>query len=144
MPIGIKHPSGVLLDTHIWIHLQSGTSALSKAVLNAIDRAAATQSVYVPVISVWEIGMLSAKRCVEFDRPIRDWVKAALDRPGIQALPLTTEVALEAALLPKSMHPDPADRIILATAMIEKLTLITRDRSLLAYAKSISLHCMEG
>lgn len=135
--------NGVLLDTHIWIHLQSG-APLSKDAFRAIHRAASKQSVYVPVISLWEIGMLSMKQRLKFDRPVRQWMEAALDKPGIQLLPLTSEIALEAAVLPKPMHADPADRMILASAIAEGLTLITCDRLMLSYAKSIGLDRIEG
>jgi PIN domain nuclease of toxin-antitoxin system len=48
---------------------------------------------------------------------------------------LPAEIALESCFLPGRLHDDPADRFIVATARIEKATLVTRDERLLTYAK---------
>lgn len=144
MPPKTSQPRGVLLDTHIWIQLQSGSTTFSKPALTAIDIAASRRSVYVAVISVWEIAMLAHKKRIQFDRPVRQWVEEALDKPGIQVLPFTAEIAIEAALLPEPMHKDLADRMIVASARVEGLTLITRDKPMLAFAKAVDLACIEG
>ena len=144
MPAKTNHPRGVLLDTHIWIQLQSGSTTLSKPALSAIAIATRSWSVYIPLISVWEVAMLTAKRRLQFDRPVRQWVEAALEKPGLQLLPFSTDVAIEAALLPEPMHKDPADRMIVASARIERLTLITCDKPMLAFAKRIGLECIQG
>ncbi len=135
---------GVLLDTHIWIQLQSGSPTLSKRALQAINLATSARSVYVPSISVWEIAMLTMKKRLLFDRPVRRWVAEALDKPGIQLLPLSSEIAIDAAELPETMHKDPADRMIVASARVERLTLITCDKPMLAFAKASGLACIEG
>ncbi len=144
MPQKTDPHRGVLLDTYIWIQLQTGSPKLSKAALNVIDIATSSRSVYVSLISVWEIAMLTAKRRLQFDRPVRRWVEEALDKPGLQLLPFTTEMAIEAALLPEPMHKDPADRIVVASARVERLTLITSDKPMLSFAKSIGLECIQG
>jgi PIN domain nuclease of toxin-antitoxin system len=141
---GTSHSRGVLLDTHIWVQLQSGSGALSKAALKVIDTATASRSVYVPLISVWEIAMLTAKKRIELDRPVRQWVEEALEKPGLQLLPFTTDIAIGAVLLPEPMHKDPADRIILASARVEHLTLITSDKPMLSFARSTRLDCIQG
>jgi len=137
-------PQGVLLDTHIWIQLQSGSPSLSNLALQAINLATSRRSVYVPLISVWEIAMLTMKKRLQFDRPVRQWVTEALDKPGIQLLPLSSEIAIDAAELPEPMHKDPADRMIVASARVERLTLITCDRPMLAFAKATGLACIKG
>ena len=135
---------GVLLDTHIWIQLQSGSPTLSKSALEAIEIAAFTGSVYVPSISVWEIAMLIWKKRLLLDRSVHRWVTEALDKPGIQLLPLSPEIAIEAAELPVPMHKDPADRMIVASARVERLMLITCDKPMLAFSKATGLACIEG
>ena len=137
-------PPGVLLDTHIWIQLQSGSPTLSKLALQAINLATSRRSVYVPLISVWEIAMLTMKKRLQLDRPVRRWVTEALDKPGIQLLPLSSEIAIDAAELPEPMYKDPADRMIVASARVECLTLITCDKPMLAFAKTTGLACIEG
>ncbi|MGH9617077.1 MAG: type II toxin-antitoxin system VapC family toxin [Acidobacteriaceae bacterium] len=144
MPIGTSAPRGILLDTHIWIELQSGSLALSREALNCIDLATASRSVYVSLISIWEIAMLTAKKRLQFDRPVRQWAEVALAKPGLQLLPLSMEIVIEAALLPEPMHKDPADRMIVASAGVESLTLITRDKAIRAFANTIGLECVQG
>lgn len=88
--------------------------------------------------------MLEARNRLGFDLPIRQWVKESLEKPGIELLPLTPEIAIESVQLPEPMHKDPADRIVLASAKVERLTLITCDRSMLRFARHIGLECVEG
>lgn len=68
----------------------------------------------------------------------------ALDKPGIQLLPLSSEIAIDAAELTETMHKDSADRMIVASARVERLTLITCDKPMLAFAKASGLACIEG
>ena len=88
--------------------------------------------------------MLTSKKRLQFDRPVRRWVTEALDKPGIQLQPLSSEIAIDAAELPEPMHKDPADRMIVASARVERLLLITSDRPMLAFAKATGLACIEG
>ncbi len=88
--------------------------------------------------------MLTAKRRLQFDRPVRQWVEEALEKPGLQLLPFTTNIAIEAALLPEPMHKDPADRMIVASALSERFTLITADKPMLFFARSIGLESIQG
>ncbi len=135
---------GVLLDTHVWIRLQMMSRPLSAEALKVIREAAALQLVYVPAISVWELATLTARKRLELYMPVRRWVTEALDKPGIQLLSLTTEIAMTAAELTEPMHKDPADRMIIASAVVERLTLITCDKPMLRFAKHIGLHCVAG
>ena len=56
------------------------------------------------------------------------WLRAAASSPLLQVLPLTVDVAIESEQLGESFPPDPADRLIVATARVHDLTLITSDR----------------
>ncbi|MCI0336648.1 MAG: type II toxin-antitoxin system VapC family toxin, partial [Acidobacteria bacterium] len=77
-------------------------------------------------------------KLVEYGRltlpdPIDKWMEQALSYPGIQLLPLTSEIAIESTQLPQPFHKDPADQIIVATARIYDCPLITCDTKILAY-----------
>jgi PIN domain nuclease of toxin-antitoxin system len=135
---------GVLLDTQVWVRLQMMSRPLSSEALKAIQKAAALRVVYVPIISVWELSMLTVRKRLELYMPVHRWVMEALDKPGIQLLPLSPEIAIEAAELPAPMYKDPADRMIVASARVERLVLITCDQPMLAFAKAIGLACVEG
>ena len=99
----------LLLDTHYWIWLQSGAAEqFSDRILKAIEGAAAHGNLLVSVISVWELGMLEAKGRIQLQSPCEEWVKNALETPGLQLAPLTPEIALDSTRLPEPFHGDPA------------------------------------
>ena len=124
----------LLLDTHVWIWLFEGDRArLSKRVVSLAERAAAAGELLVSAISVWELGMLVAKGRLSLSRDLPGWVAETRRPPGVQVIPVTVTIALEAGALPGVMHGDPADRIIAATARVTGGTLLTCDERLLAY-----------
>ena len=124
----------LLLDTHVWFWLVDGSPRLPEAALAAIDGAAARGELLVSVVSVWEISMLEAKGRVRFDTTCLAWVEQAL-APPVRLAPLTPEIAVESTRLPGSFHPNPADRLLTATARVEGAFLMTRDRRIVAYAR---------
>ncbi|RKX79245.1 MAG: type II toxin-antitoxin system VapC family toxin [Spirochaetes bacterium] len=128
---------GILMDTHIWIWLMEGNSVLtgSKA-LTSIERAAESGLLSVSVISVWEIGMLESTSRLIFNVPCMEWIDKALRLPGLHLVPLSPEIAIESTRLPDNFHGDPADRIITATARINNVSLITKDKKILEYGES--------
>lgn len=124
----------LLLDTHVWVWLVRGEGRLPKDVLKLIYVAAGTRSMFLSVISIWELSLLDAKRRISLNAPCLVWVRTALERSGALAFPLTPEIAVESNQLSGGFHNDPVDRILVATARIEGLTLLTRDRAILDYA----------
>ncbi len=132
----MRSADAVLLDTHAWVWFRFGESAAFRdSTVEAIEAAAARSALHVSVISVWEVAMLAAKRRLQFDLPVADWVQGALGAPGLILAELTPEIAVQACSLPGEFHDDPADRIIVATARSTGATLYTKDRSILAYAR---------
>jgi PIN domain nuclease of toxin-antitoxin system len=124
----------LLLDTHVWLWLVRGEGSLPAAVLERIFETAGAFSLFLSVISIWEVSMLDAKRRIVLNLPCLQWVRTALQRSGAAPVPLTPEIAVECHNLPAWPHNDPADRILVATARQEGLTLVTRDRTILDYA----------
>jgi len=126
----------LLLDTHVWIWVMEGrTSEVRPDALDAVGRAQADGRVWVSAISVWEVGMLEAKGRLTLSRGVRDWVRRALGVPGVRLAELSLEVALDSSSLPGTVHGDPADRILIATARHLGATLLTRDRSIISYGE---------
>lgn len=74
--------------------------------------------------------MLATKGRIRTDRPVERWIRQALARPGLQAVPLLPAVATAAGMLADAFPGDPADRLIYATARAAGAGLITRDRRL--------------
>jgi PIN domain nuclease of toxin-antitoxin system len=131
--------SGVILDTHIWVWLNTGSSELSKSSISMIEHAAVSGQVYIPAIVVWEVATLAEKRRLTFKMPTRQWIEEALSKQGINLIPLLPSIAIESAQLPGDFHGDPADRLIVATARIKSLPLMTRDAKILNYSRQGNL-----
>lgn len=121
----------ILLDTHVLVRLLSGDPKLGKRARVTIDRAGSRDEVFVSAISFWEIAMLVAKHRLELDTTPSTFRARAIE-DGIQEAPIDGEVGIVAAELP-SAHQDPADRLLVATAIVRGLTLLTADDVLLAW-----------
>src|ERR1019366_6133411 len=96
-----SEPAPLLLDTHYWIWMQLGeASHFTERMLTAIRQAAASGSLLVSAISVWELGMLEAKGRIRLKPSCEEWVKEALAAPGQALASITPEIALESSRLP--------------------------------------------
>ncbi|MCD6055664.1 MAG: hypothetical protein K0R12_626 [Gammaproteobacteria bacterium] len=124
--------ANLLLDTHVLIWLMNGNDNISKKSQKLIEYARQNGNIFISAISVWEIGMLEQKKRIILNKPCLEWIKEALSF-GIRLSALTPEIALESCQLPGYTAGDPADRIIIATARVESLTLLTCDEHILAY-----------
>lgn len=120
----------IVLDTATWIWRASEPKRLSTKARRVID---AAEVVFVSAISVWEVAMLVAKRRIRLDRTVEAWVDLALALPGVQLAALEPRVAIRSTKLPGEFHPDPADRIIVATALEKALPIVTPDERIRSY-----------
>lgn len=125
--------SDVVLDTHTLIWLLEGNSSLAPAAVTVIEQAAREGTVWVPAITPWEIAMLVAKGRLTLARDVQEWVDEALRQPGLALAPLDAVIAIASTRLPGTIHGDPADRMIVATARHLGALLVTADEPLLAY-----------
>jgi PIN domain nuclease of toxin-antitoxin system len=129
--------SGVLLDTHVWLWYAEGLlDKLSAQSIKALERARRGPGLSVSPISIWEIGMLQQKGRIQLSTPPRQWIERAIEAPGIRCLPLDAAAALESTLLPGLPLSDPADRLLIAIARVERLALATRDEQILEYSRA--------
>jgi PIN domain nuclease of toxin-antitoxin system len=123
--MGLRHgefEALIVLNTHVWFWLVASPELLSEASTAAIDRA---DKLFVSAISCWEIAMLVQKRRVEISQPTEQWLECALRSTGTELLPIGPTVAALAARMP--LHGDPADRLIVATAIMFGAELVTKD-----------------
>ena len=118
----------LLLDTHIWLWSLLDPSRLSRRVRTAVRRTA--NELWLSPISVWELLVLAERGRMRLDAEPRRWLAEALSKTPAQEATLNFEVAVRSReiLLP---HPDPADRFLVATALVYDLTLVTADEILL-------------
>jgi PIN domain nuclease of toxin-antitoxin system len=118
----------LLLDTHIWLW-----SALDRARLAARLTAALENpqnELWISPISLWEVLTLCQKNRLALHPNPQAWIANALDAVPMREAPITHQVAQETARV-QLPHRDPADRILVATARVFDLTLVTADKQLI-------------
>jgi PIN domain nuclease of toxin-antitoxin system len=122
----------ILLDTHAWIWWLAQPEALSGPATEAIAEAVADGGVCVSCISVWEFELLVQRERLHIRMGADEWVARSEALPFLRFLPVDARVALRTVSLGPALHADPADRMIVATALLHGLTLVTKDRRIRA------------
>ena len=126
----------LLLDTHALIWLVEGSVQLGRRSSRLADDALARGAIGVAAISFWEVAMLAGRRRIVLDLPTAEWRLRVLGL-GVSELPLTGDIAITAAEL-HGLHADPADRLIVATAVATHATLLTADDRILAWRATVA------
>ena len=108
----------LLLDTHVLIWWDEGRRLAAEA-RRAIEEA---DTVYVSAVSAWEVAVKTGLGRL---RPTRT-VEEAVSESGFLELPVTFRHAEHLTALPPH-HRDPFDRMLVAQAAVEELTMVTRD-----------------
>lgn len=121
----------MLLDTHVLIWLDEGSSRLGANTLKRIDRMFDAGNLAVSAITFWEISMLIQKQRVEIHMEVDVWRKELL-ASGLREIPVDGAVAIRAGGL-SDFHGDPADRLIVSTALQTSSTLATADHKILTW-----------
>ena len=116
----------LLLDTHVFLWWRLDSRRLSKVAREAIATAPA---VYISAVSAWEVAIKSALGRLEMAGDFALHVEAA----GFEPLPITFAHAAATGRLP-ALHADPFDRMLVAQATTEGLTLVTHDDRVAGYA----------
>ena len=123
-----------LLDTHIFLWWVLNHPNLSRSIRATI--ADPTHDVYVSAASAWEMMIKSSIGKLTLPSSPERWIKEQLRLNAFLPLPISIEHALAVASLPP-LHKDPFDRIIIAQANVEGLTLITDDAIIPQYAVKV-------
>ena len=118
----------MLMDTHVILWLRLRDVRLGVQARRDVERALLRSNAAVSAISFWEIGMRMRKEQLEFGGDLGAWRQALL-REGLVEIPVSGTIAARAGLLP-DLHGDPADRLIVATAL-EGHQLVTADQRIL-------------
>ena len=128
-----------IADTHALVWLWTGDDRLGPGSRQAIDGALQDGELAVSAMTFWEVTMLRAKGWLDFPEDVRAWRRELLDQ-GLIEIPVDGEIGIRANELP-DFHADPADRIIVATAM-NGHELVTADRRILDW--SGQLRCVDA
>ncbi len=132
-----------LLDTCVAMYLIAN-EPMSKAANAAMDWSVdAAVPLRVSPVSAWEVGLLATRGRFKSSLSPQRWFERLRTMPGVQLCDLSGEVLLASSFLPGTLHRDPADRIIAATAREFGFTVMTRDRALLDYAAEGHLSALQ-
>ena len=113
----------MILDTCALLWLAEGGGELSEAAARRID---AAPVVYVSAITGFEVGIKYRQGRLDLPAVPSDWFAAVLKHHGLEVLPLDLPICVRSTELP-AIHKDPCDRLIIATAEIHRLPVVTTD-----------------
>jgi len=116
-----------VLDTHVLIRWCQAARGLPASHRRVIRRGSAQNPLLVSDITLWEIAMLHSLGRIRLSLPLREWLERATAPPLVARCGISPAIATEVASLPASFPRDPADRIIVATALVLGATLLTSD-----------------
>lgn len=113
----------MILDTCALLWLAQGGGALSE---HARSKIASEAVVYVSAISGFEVGIKYSKGKLQLPMAPIAWLRATVKHHDLKVLPLDLEICAKSTSLPE-IHHDPCDRLLIATAIIHRLTVVTAD-----------------
>lgn len=117
----------VLLDTHIWLWWLLGEGPLTVDERKKLDILAEESEIAISWVSIWETEMLERKGRIKLLPDLATWIHQATDTSFCTVLPADIELVLAQRELPEYFHADPADRLIVTTAMLAEIQLATYD-----------------
>jgi PIN domain nuclease of toxin-antitoxin system len=120
----------LLLDTHVWLWWQMAPERLSNTARERIADPATV--VLLSTVSTWEMAIKVAAGKLQLPRAMDEMIPESLLRDGFGSLPLQHHHCFELSRLPMH-HRDPFDRMLIAQAKADRLTLVTVDRQLERY-----------
>ena len=128
-----------LLDTQTFLWAATGAKELPETIRKRLEEH--RRVLGVPAVAVAELAMKDRigrlephrKGALKFPVPFRQWIGAALSATRYEIVPLTAEISAEAFDLPGDFHKDPFDMMIVATARLFNLELVTSDEDIRDY-----------
>jgi PIN domain nuclease of toxin-antitoxin system len=128
----------ILLDTHVLVWFAEDNPRLGRRTIRLTDTALVHDEIHVSAISFWEIAMLAGRqRLTLLVSP--GALRRSVLQQGVRELVVDGAVGIAAAQL-ADFHGDPADRLIVASALSLEATLITADRLILAWPGPLKCH----
>jgi PIN domain nuclease of toxin-antitoxin system len=128
----------LLLDTQTWFWIVEAPSKIPRDIRQQLD--ASPELWRLSIMSVWELSRKvsiasqrpDSPRAIHLGIPLREWLTLALT-PEIEILPLSPEICVDSNSLTSYPNVDPVDCLIVATARILDLTVVTSDREMIQY-----------
>ena len=120
----------ILLDTQCWLWMSLSPERLSATARSLVEQD--ENELHLSIASAWEIAIKHAVGKLRLPDPPASYVPARLERMRVRSLAIALEHALHVATLPLH-HRDPFDRLLIAQAQLEDLSILTADRRFAAY-----------
>jgi PIN domain nuclease of toxin-antitoxin system len=132
---------GALLDSHALYWLATSPEKLMNEALIVIAECQLARRLYVSPITAWELMIAAQKPAHKQPTDLGDgpqkWFSKAVKALGVKLVPIRHRIACEAAMVAfLTGHKDPGDCYIMATARIQKVPVITRDRTMKTLAEA--------
>jgi PIN domain nuclease of toxin-antitoxin system len=134
----------ILADTHVLLWAVDNDSKLGAAAVRLLEEAAVADSLFISVISCWEIGLLAERGKIALSLEAGLWIERNLNRPGVRWAQLEPAISVDSVRLPGILHKDPADRWLIATARHFGIPLLTADDAILAYGAQGYVHVIDA
>ena len=122
----------IVVDTCaiLWDALDS--AKLSLKAKSALNEGSESRTLLISDISLWEIAMLIKKKRVEIDETPANFLRLVLSSRNYQRVGICPEISGLSVNLDDRINGDPADRLIVATALFRQAPLVTADRNLIS------------
>lgn len=124
----------LLLDTHAFIWWASEPDKLPRKILELFEKI--ENSLVLSVSSVWEMQIKMQLGKLDLDMPIKELIESQQQANALQILPVKLRHVFELTNLPP-LHNDPFDRILIAQANAEGLTIVSKDQKFSDYPVTI-------
>jgi PIN domain nuclease of toxin-antitoxin system len=125
-------PAALVLDTSALLRFTLDAATLSSKAQRAITEALATNACYLSSISLWEIALKVRQEKLRIGLTVDEFARRVEQIAGLTVLPVDATTWLRNVQLDWA-HRDPADRTIVATAMLRKASIATTDRTIAAF-----------
>ncbi len=127
----------LLLDTHVWIWSQVSPDRIGTNTQTELLNSA--NALFVSPVSTLEISRLCFLKRLQLTMGLKSWVAKSLEFLKAQTVDFSHDIGVESYNLPEPFHRDPADRMLVATARLHGLQLVTVDENLLHYSHVATL-----
>jgi len=125
--------SDYLLDTHVVLWFFNGDKSLTDKAKSIIENP--QHNKYISMASVWEVGIKISIGKLEFPENTKGFIYQ-IKKHGFVLLPINEDYIIESEQLPL-IHRDPFDRLLVATAISEKMSFISADKNVAKYNVSL-------